>query len=165
MSFCPRCCVPRGRSNLNAERAALQARASDWRVGARVPPGVADVLRVSRELYLRSCEVYEFALVSLTWALLALEASLRTIVPASDKASLQHLIERATAAGLLDPEESVSLHGARELRNTIVHGSLLPSFRPQAAEVALSAIHEAISDLHDRAPSASAPARRDTSPA
>lgn len=141
---------PRWR-NFVTDRAALDACAAGWRVSPAVPAGIADVLRVSRELFVHSYFVYEFLLTASIWGLLALEASLRVCLNADDRVSLQRLIQRAKSEGLLTPHEAEALDAGRKLRNTIVHGSLLPAFTPGAAEQMLQATHEAISELHDRA--------------
>jgi hypothetical protein len=131
-------------------RAELEHRLASWPVSSSVPSSVAEVLRVARSLYVRSLDVYEFSLVAVTWALMALEASLRLVAPTDTQAHQKDLIDLATARGLLTAEEADSVHQARKLRNLIVHGHLLPSFNPLAAENMLQAVHEAICDLHDR---------------
>jgi hypothetical protein len=131
-------------------RAVIEHRLASWPVSPSVPASVVEVLRVARLLYIRSLDVYEFSLVAVTWALMALEASLRLVAPPDTQAHQKGLIDLAAARGLLTAEEAESLHQARKLRNLIVHGHLLPSFNPLAAENMLQAVHEAICDLHDR---------------
>ncbi len=136
--------------NLVGDRAELEEKTGSWPVSPALPEGVSEVLRVSRELFVHSYFVYEFSLTAVVWGLLALEASLRLCVKASDRESLQALIRRASDSGLLSVDEASALNGARELRNEIVHGSLLPTFAPTAAAEMLEAIHEAISDVCER---------------
>lgn len=141
---------PRWR-NFATDYAALQASAAEWPVGQEVPDGIGGVLRVSRELFVCSYFVYEFLLTAVIWGLLALEASLRLCLEAGDDESLGRLIRRAHADGLITEAEASALDAGRKLRNSIVHGHLLPTFTPGAAEGMLRGTHEAISDLHGRA--------------
>jgi hypothetical protein len=137
-----------GVSGVPEGRAALAAEADGWRVGLAVPEDLAEVLRVSRELFVHSYFVYEFSLVAIIWALFALEAGLRGCVSASGK--LDALINLAKKRALISAEEAEALHGAQQVRNKVIHGQLLPSFKPDSAAQMLQAIHEAISDLYER---------------
>jgi len=141
---------PRWR-NFVTNHAALRACADEWPVGQAVPDDIAEVLRVSRELFVHSYFVYEFLLTAVIWGLLALEASLRICLEVGDEVSLSKLIRRARSDGLITEAEADVLDAGRQLRNSIVHGCLLPTFTPGAAEGMLRGTHEAISDLHGRA--------------
>jgi hypothetical protein len=141
---------PRWR-NFATDYPALQASADEWPVGQAVPDGIAEVLRVSRELFVYSYFVYDFLLTAVIWGLLALEASLRVCLEVGDDESLKRLIQRAHANGLITEAEADVLDATRKLRNSIVHGRLLPAFTPGAAEGMLRGTHEAIADLHARA--------------
>lgn len=132
-------------------RQDLEERVGEWQAGEAVPAGVADALRVARALLVHSYYVYEFSLVAATWGLLVLEASLRDCLGAPDSTTLKKLIAQASERGLITSEEAEALHGARGLRNRIVHGSLLPTFDPQEALGLLDAIHAAITDIYGRA--------------
>lgn len=137
--------------NFHSDHAALVRSAARWPVGEAVPEGIARVLRVSRDLFVQSYFVHEFLLTAVTWGLLALEASLRVCLQASDRDSLDVLIRRARDRGLLTADEAGSLDGGRQLRNHIIHGALLPTnVTPGMAEQMLLGTHEAISDLHAR---------------
>ena len=116
------------------------------------------MLRVARALFVHSYFVYEFSLTAVIWGLLALEASLRGCLDASDRESLASLIRRAKDRGLITPIEADALDAGRELRNRIVHGHLLPAFSPGAAAQMLEATHEAISDIYERVAAESGPA-------
>ena len=144
---------PRWR-NFVGDRGALAAHAATWRVSDSVPDGVADVLRVSRDLFIHSYFVYEFVLTAVIWGLLALEAGLRDCLDAESRESLHDLIVRAEGQGLFTAEEAAALDAGRQLRNRIVHGHLLPTFAPGVGAQMLQATHDAISDLYDRASSA-----------
>jgi uncharacterized protein YutE (UPF0331/DUF86 family) len=74
----------------------------------------------------------------------------RVCLEADDRESLHDLIGRACDVGVLSIGEADVLDGPRGLRNGIVHGSLLPTFAPSAAEKMLQGIHEAISDVCER---------------
>lgn len=137
--------------NFHSDQAALARSAARWPVNEAVPEGIATVLRVSRDLFVQSYFVHEFLLTAVTWGLLALEASLRVCVQASDRDNLGPLIRRARDRGLLTADEANVLNAGRQLRNQIIHGALLPTnITPGMAEQMLLGTHEAISDLHLR---------------
>lgn len=140
---------------LLGDRAALEALAATWRAGAEVAAPVADMLAVARRLFVHSYFVYEFGLVAVVWALLALEAALRDCIETSESATLATLLDHARMRELLDAREAESLGAARELRNRLVHGRAHPAFTPGLVAELLASMHAAISNLYDR----SGPAR------
>jgi len=131
----------------------------DWTVGRAVPKSVADVLSVARSLLIDSYLTYEYSLVSVTWGLLALEASLKDCLLSAeekDRRSFSDLISEAQRLGLITHDEASALGIAAALRNRIVHGYLQPkplleSYSPKHAVAMLESIHNAVSDLYERA--------------
>lgn len=137
--------------HFGTDRAALERKAASWPVGKAVPKGVADVLQVVRSLFVHSYFVYEFSLVATTWALLALEISLRDCLGAGDRRRFEQMIKDAVKCGLLHPDEALAIDAARNLRNGIIHGEMLVStLTPGSTAEMLGATHEAISDLYER---------------
>ncbi len=134
------------------EQTALQKHVDEWRVSESVPDGVAGILRVARDLLVQSYYVYEFSLVGVVWSLFALETSLRGCLYADESIQLASLIEQARKRGLINEEEAQTLHKVRELRNLIAHGRLgSPTYLPEDALTFLRSIHDAVSDIYDRA--------------
>jgi hypothetical protein len=137
----------------------LIALVEGWTVGPAVPESVADVLTVARSLLIDSFVTYAYSLVAVTWGLLAMEASLNGCLPSGegqDRRSFRRLIGEARRRGLITNDEASALGLAASLRNRIVHGHLQPklsmqSYTPHDAVVMLEAIHQAVSDLYERA--------------
>ncbi|MFE2579609.1 hypothetical protein [Streptomyces sp. NPDC059378] len=95
-------------------------------VAGLVLPGAASMpvksaLETSRELIRHSFYRYEFATVAVTHALYALEQVLAERL-ASD-ASLEDLIGRAAAEGLVDAERAAGLQRIRALRDRLARGA------------------------------------------
>ena len=100
------------------DQAALDEHANRWPVGAAVPDDMPGVLRVARMFLVHSYLVYEYALIAVTWSLLALEAGLYVCLAAQGKQELGPLIRQAKQRGLVTEDEVAALEGARTLRNT-----------------------------------------------
>lgn len=82
-------------------------------VSEAVPEGVAEVLRVSRALFVHSYFVYEF---SLTAVIRACSRLRRACADAYD------LIRATAERGLITADEASALDGARRLRNRVRGG-------------------------------------------
>jgi hypothetical protein len=158
MSAAPREPDPRWHDLVDSQD-ELIAIVDDWTVGQAVPASVADVLNVARSLLIDSYLTYEYSLVAVTWGLLALEACLKDCLLSGeekDRRSFSHLIAEAQGLGLITHDEASALGLAAALRNRIVHGYLQPkpslqSYSPKHAVVMLESIHQAVSDLYERA--------------
>lgn len=146
-------------SEVAASQPELVVLVDDWIVGPTVPESVADVLRVARSLLIDSYLTFPYSLVAVTWGLLATEASLNGCVPSvkrQERRSFRILVAEAQKCGLITDDEASALGTAATLRNRIVHGylQLKPSphsYSPSDAVVMLKAIHEAVTDLYQRA--------------
>jgi hypothetical protein len=131
-----------------------------WTVGAAVPAPVAEVLATTRKLLVDSYRAFEYSLVSVGWALFALEVTMHDctmiIGPNSARRTFGGSISKAQRSGLVTEEEATALRLAADLRNRIVHGYLLPkpcphSYAPRDALTMVEAVHDAITDLYARA--------------
>jgi Protein of unknown function DUF86 len=142
-----------------ARRADLVSAVEGWAIGAAVPSPVVDVLGTARKLLVDSYCAFDYSLVAVSWALFALEASLKDClsIQVSGMARLTYraLINEARSSGLITKDEAIALRTAAQLRNRIVHGYLQPkpppySYSPLDAMTMLGAIHEAVTDLYER---------------
>lgn len=140
------------------DRGEIGVQAPQWEVSDNVAGGVAYVLSVARKMVILANDDRDLALPAATWGLLALERCIIGCVgarlgkPVSSHVSLADLIDMAKTCDLISNQEADVLHGVRRLRNHIIHGALYPtSFGPTDASEMLQSIHEAISDIYDRA--------------
>lgn len=129
------------------------ARVSDtWPTGGReVPEGIANMLRVSRELFVHSYFVYEFSVVAVTWSLIAIEAALRDCLgAAADRAGLTGLVGKAQGRGWLTVNEAERLRAGAQLRNRLAHADGQVNFTVGMAAPMLEAAHSAVRELYLR---------------
>jgi hypothetical protein len=70
-----------------------------------------------------------------------------------ENADLGKLLSLARNRGLIDKEEFKALDNVRVLRNRIVHGGLVSTFRRKTAVGMFMAVGDAVSDLYQRAAS------------
>lgn len=143
----------------------LHAGVALWPVSAVVADGVAALLRLSRELLVDSYFKFEYSLVAGQKALEALEACLRGCVPADDPdhdtRTFVPLVEQAAGKrhGLITAEEATVLRSGTEFRNLLAHGRIIchkdpeKSYKPKDAWEFIQSVHEAVSDLYERAAS------------
>ena len=125
-------------------RQDLETVADRWPVHPHTPEGVANQLRVARQLFTHSLLVWEFAAVAVAWSLLAVETALKTVTGPQPPSSLYKLITEAAARGLITPEQQAELNRARLLRNQFAHPNGQPVRSLWMAAPALRASHEAI---------------------
>ncbi|MFJ4799131.1 DUF4145 domain-containing protein [Kitasatospora purpeofusca] len=92
------------------------------------PAYVVSVLETSRELIRHSYYRYEFSTVAVTYSLFALERALAEHLGV--KKTLQQLIERAAATGVITADLADRLDSGRQLRNKLAHGELTGSALP-----------------------------------
>lgn len=85
-----------------ATEADLRNATSRWPLTGTTPPGVAEMLKTSRDLFCTATIHYDFFVVGVVWSLMAVEAALREHYAASHKARLVDLIHRAKAEDLLE---------------------------------------------------------------
>lgn len=90
-----------------------------WPLTTATPPGVAALLKTSRDLFVQSYFVYEFLVVAALWSLHAVEAALRAHFDSN--ARFVQLIQMAQNTGLLTADEVDRLHAGRRLRNELAH--------------------------------------------
>jgi hypothetical protein len=113
----------------------LREHVESWAISDPVPVGVADYLRIARELLLQSYFLYKFALVATMWTMLALEAPLLGLVDQF----------------LVDDEGASALHDVRSLRNQISHHAVGFTVPPGTVLQWVGALQEAVSDIYTRA--------------
>ena len=122
--------------------------ADAWPTPLEVPESVAEILRVSRALFVHSFWVYEFLVVATSWSLHGVEAGLRQrFAPVGKGVSFQKLIERAHAEGLLDDAWVERLDAGRQLRNYLSHPEAQTTFTVVDASVMLEAAHQVVAQL------------------
>ena len=114
---------PRWQNSIVGTREDLEREASTWEIGPFVPDQVAEMLSVSRRLFVHSYFVHEFAAVAVVWSLLATEATLRKVLEVSptDRTGFKKLIGQARGRGLLTEDEAVQLDAGRQFRNALIH--------------------------------------------
>src|SRR5260370_32341704 len=121
---------PRWSDHLPCE-ADLISLVERWTVGAAVPAPVAEVLGTARKLLVDSYRAFEYSLVSVGWALFALEVTMHDctmlIGPNSARRTFGGSISKAQRSGMITQEEATTLRQTADLRNRIVHGYLLPN--------------------------------------
>lgn len=100
---------------------AIRRVAESWPRTARTPPGVADLLKTSRDLFVQSYFAYELLVVSALWSMHAVEAALRTHF--DSKKRFEHLIKLASETGLLMADEVDRIDAGRRLRNELTHAA------------------------------------------
>lgn len=117
-----------------------------WSTTSPTPPGVAELLKTTRDIYSLAVYHYELFAVASLWSLLAVEASLRVHYD-DDRASLKALIARAQRDSLLTAEWAARLDAGRELRNSFLHGRQQPVWTPGMAAGIIRATHAAVAHL------------------
>lgn len=126
----------------------LRELADSWATHPDIPIGVADQLAVSRQLFVHSYYVYEFATVAVAWSLFAVEASLRLKLEAGRGASLKQLVERALREGLVAQRFADQLDAARMLRNSFSHATTQSIWTYGMVAPALAVSHEVVADVY-----------------
>jgi hypothetical protein len=106
---------------------------SAWVVTEKTPTEIAEMLEVARSLYCHGFFVYEFIVVAVQQAFVALEAALAHRLD-RPKDSLGDLIGRARRTGLIDEAAFERLdQGARRLRNGFSHAREQQAWTPGMA--------------------------------
>lgn len=117
-----------------------------WQTTSATPPGVAELLLLSRRLYSHGCFVYDFVTVAAHYALIALEAALSERLNRTD--SFAKLIERAQRDAVIDAEEAEMLDkAARHLRNDFAHAKRQAVWTPAMASSVIGSIHVSVAQL------------------
>jgi hypothetical protein len=116
---------------------------------AATPEGPADMLSTSRDLYAHGYYAYALLAVGCTWSILAVEASLRMKLDASEKTPFAVLVKQAEQQSLLPRPgwDNERLDAARQYRNRIVHGNQHGVLTPAAARGIISASHDAVAAI------------------
>jgi hypothetical protein len=130
---------------LTPERLANTA--DTWRTTDSTPDGVAELLRTSRELFIHSWWVYEFAAVAVAWSLLGIERAFRTRLRAGETVSFAELIKRAQQHGLLTDAQADRLDAGRQLRNRFAHPNGQSVFSYGMSAPMLEIAHGVVADL------------------
>jgi len=127
--------------------AVLNSVASEWPTTSTTPPGVAEILRTSRLLFVHGYCVYEFFTVGVAWSLLAVETALRTRLQAGEGARFKEMLKRAESERILTPEMADCLDAGRQIRNNFSHPTGQSVWMPSMATSALMTSHAAIAGL------------------
>ncbi|MGW6288234.1 hypothetical protein [Streptomyces sp. NPDC055107] len=136
---------PRAR-DLVLDYAEMHALVADLVLPGGASMYVMSTLETSRELIRHSYYRYEFATVSVTHSLFALEHVLAERLATNEP--LHVLIERATDAGLITAELAVELDRSRLLRDKLTQGAASSAaLRPIRAIAMLRAVFDAVSLL------------------
>lgn len=129
--------------------ARLRESAARWRLTKETPPGIAGLLKTSRDLFVHGYFVYEFLTVGVLLSLQAVESSLRLVL--DSRKPLASLIDRAHAVGLIDEEAKERLHAGRELRNLFSHPEQQSVWSFGMASSLIAGSHELVSELFPEA--------------
>jgi hypothetical protein len=98
----------------------LRSTAGTWALSTATPPGIADLLKTSRALFVQSYFAYEFLTVGVLVSLQAVETSLRVRLE-QPRERFHRLIDRGASESLYDDATRERLHAGRELRNLFSH--------------------------------------------
>ena len=123
-----------------------------WAVDPNVPDEISRMLRVSRQLFSHSYFVHEFAVAAVTWALFAVEGSIRLAFASSsdDREGLYGLVGKAQGRGWLSTELGDRLRAAGKLRNMLVHTEAQRAFTLGVSVPIMETVHEGISFMWQR---------------
>lgn len=132
------------------DRAALAELAGSWPSDERVRPAVGEMLRVSRQLFVHSYFVHEFAVVAVVWSVFALEAALRDCLggEAGERDGLARLVGKAERRNWLSSAQAEAIRAGAELRNRLVHTEGQKAFTVGMTAELLAASHQAVSDIY-----------------
>lgn len=122
-----------------------------WPVTETTPDGVRDLLRTARATYALAFFQYELFTVSVTWALLAVEAAIRAVHD-GDTAQLYGLIEKSRTTGRVSANVAEKLHDQRELRNTLAHNQYQPLWPPGTGSYLMNDAHITVASVFPAAP-------------
>jgi acid phosphatase family membrane protein YuiD len=127
---------------------SLNAVASTWKQSATVPSDVAEMLNLSRKLFIHGYFIYELFTVAVVWSLLALEAAFKVRMGAgAARRGLTSLIREAKDQGLVSGENARRLEAGAQFRNVMVHPEKHAVLTPGMAEGLLATTHWMIADL------------------
>jgi hypothetical protein len=128
----------------------LCRRARTWPTTAATPPGPAELLSTSRDLFALGYYAYSLFAVAGTWSILAIEAALKLRLDVPRMSSFRSLVRKAELAGLLPPHgwDHERLDAGRQLRNRTVHGESQQLWTPAMAESVVGASHEVVATLY-----------------
>lgn len=123
----------------------LEEQASSWSTSADVPEGIAELLRVSRQLFVHGFFVYEFITIGAMWSLLAVEGALRLRL--DSEATFAARIRRARELGYIAEETAAQVDAGRELRNEFAHPTTQIVWTLGMAAPVIAASHKLVADL------------------
>lgn len=117
-----------------------------------MPEKIGRMLLTSRNLFVHSYFVHEFAFVAAVWSVFAVEAALKDVLNVSDddRAPLKVLTGKAQGRGWLTSEEGERLRYGAMLRNGLVHARAQGTFTGGIAVSIIEASHELTYALYDR---------------
>lgn len=139
---------PRSRGLRSARPDLLRAATKQWPTTDATPEHVAELLRISREMFVHAAFLYDLFTVAAAWGLLALEPALRDRLNAGRNATFRELLERAETRGLLTDDEVQRVSAGIELRHMFAHPERWSVYSPGLSEMLLAATHEVIAKLY-----------------
>lgn len=123
----------------------LKDQASSWPTSASTPGGVADLLRISRKMFVHGFFVYELITVSAMWSFLAVEAALKLRL--DSRATFAPLIKRGRELGHISEKTADRVDAGRELRNELSHPTEQIVWTLGMAAPVIAASHQLVADL------------------
>lgn len=124
--------------------------ADAWPEAAQTPTAVADILGVSRSLFVHSWYAYDFLTVAAVHSLIGVEAALRQRLEERPKRrgpGMRNLVDRAVSSGLVAGTDGERLLAAVALRNAWLHVDGQKIITPGMAAGVLSGSHVAVARL------------------
>lgn len=133
-------------------KADLENVVSEFVVHAAMPDGVGRMLLTSRNLFVHSYFMHEFAFVGAVWSVFAIEAALKDVLKVADddRATLTALTRQARDREWLTTEEAERLRYGAMLRNALVHARSQGTFTGGIAVSVIAASHELTFVLYER---------------
>lgn len=133
-------------------KADLQKVVDEFDVHPCTPEKIRRMLLTSRNLFIHSYFMHEFAFVAAVWSVFALEAALKDVlsIPEDDRAPLKILAGKAQGRGLLTSEEGGRLRYGAMLRNRMVHARAQGTLTGGIAAMIIAASHELTNSLYER---------------
>lgn len=130
----------------------LQKVVDEFPIHPRMPDKIGRMLLTSRNLFVHSYFMHEFAFVGAVWSVFAVEAALKHVLarPEDDRSALKVLTGKAQGRGLLTAEEGERLRYGARLRNGLVHSRAQGTLTGGIAAMIIEASHELTSSLYER---------------
>lgn len=130
----------------------LQQVVDEFPIHPGMPDEIGRMLLTSRQLFVHSYFMHEFAFVGAVWSVFAVEAALKQVLSISedDRSSLKVLTGKAQGRGLLTSGEGERLRYGAMLRNGLVHSRAQGAFPGGTAALVIEASHELTNSLYER---------------